>query len=198
MANIHNLISSVPLFSGLDENMIQILNQSLFRKTFQTGEIIIWEGDVSTELFIIWEGWLKVVKTSATGREMILNVLGPGDIFNTMAAFIKIENPATVIAFEDCVLYSLKYETLIHLMDGNPEFSRRILGKIATRLHQLTEMIGDLSLLLVEARLADLLISRSDGKIYKRKKWLTQAEMAALIGTVPDVVNRLLNTFVEK
>ena len=62
----------------------------------------------------------------------------------------------------------------------------------------MTAMVGNLSLQPVDVRLADLLITGATDDVFKRRKWLTQKEMASLIGTVPEVANRLLNDFVEE
>jgi len=184
-------------FSCLDDNELSIITKSLTEKRILAGEIIIWEGDSSDELYLIEKGWLKVVKSTQLGREIILNILGPGDVFNALAAFVKIEVPATVIALENGILHRISNENMSIILDHNPAIARNFLQQIALRLQKMTDFIGDLSLKNVEARLADLLISKAEDNIFYRQKWLTQSEMAAMIGTVPDVINRLLNNFVE-
>lgn len=197
MPIIKEFLKNFPPFSCLDDNELSIITNSLTEKYTLAGEVIIWEGDSSDELYLIEKGWLKVVKSTQLGREIILNILGPGDIFNALAAFVKIEVPATVIAFEDSILHRISYENMSIILDHNPAITRNFLRQIALRLQKMTDFIGDLSLKNVEARLADLLISSADDNIFHRQKWLTQSEMAGMIGTVPDVINRLLNNFVE-
>ena len=184
-------------FSCLDDNELSIITNSLTEKHTLADEVIIWEGDSSDELYLIEKGWLKVVISIQPGREIILNILGPGDVFNALAAFVKIEVPATVIALEDCILHRVSNENMSIILDHNPSIARNFLQQIALRLQKMTDFIGDLSLKNVEARLAELLISRADDNIFHRQKWLTQSEIAGMIGTVPDVINRLLNNFVE-
>jgi CRP/FNR family transcriptional regulator len=196
------LIDQIPIknefFSSLDETSLALLKRSLIDKKILAGEVVIWEGDVSQEMYIVKSGWLKVVKSSEKGREMILHLLRPGDIFNALAAFIRFDNPATVIALDDSVLQSLSYGSMASLLEQHPQFARQLLEKFAGRLQKMTELIGDLSLRSVETRLAELLINNAVDNVFVRQKWLTQSEMAALIGTVPDVFNRVLNHFVEK
>lgn len=175
-----------------------MLECSLIEKTFNTGDVVVWEGDEGNEMFIVKEGWLKVIKTSESGREVILNLLKAGDTFNAMSAFIKFMNPATVIALEESFLLSIKYEKMSNLLEHDPQIAKMLLQNFAARLQKMTGMVGNLSLQPVDVRLAELLITGADGDIFKRRKWLTQSEMASLIGTVPDVINRLLNELVEK
>lgn len=196
------LIDQIPIendfFAGLDEMSLALLRRSLLDKKILAGEAVIWEGDISQEMYIVKSGWLKVVKTSEKGREVILHLLRPGDIFNALAALVRFDNPATVIALDDSVLQSLSYGTMSSLLEQHPQFARQLLEKFAGRLQKMTELIGDLSLRSVEARLAELLINNAVDNVFIRQKWLTQSEMAALIGTVPDVLNRVLNHFVEE
>ncbi len=197
MPIIENISFENEFFSGLDENNLYLIRKKLEKKKFSAGEIVIWEGDISQEMYFIKEGWLKVIKSSEAGREIILHLLGPNDMFNALAAFVKFDNPATVISLENSILFCLSYENMAVLLEQHPVFSRQLLEKLAMRLHKLTGLIGNLSLRTVEARLAELLLKEAEENIFVRQKWLTQTEMAALLGTVPDVLNRILNNFVE-
>lgn len=197
MPIIENIYFENEFFSGLDENSLCLIRKKLEKKKFSAGEIVIWEGDISQEMYFIKEGWLKVIKSSEAGREIILHLLGPNDMFNALAAFVKFDNPATVISLENSILFCLSYENMAALLEQHPVFSRQLLEKLAMRLHKLTGLIGNLSLRTVEARLAELLLKEAEENVFVRQKWLTQTEMAALLGTVPDVLNRILNNFVE-
>ncbi len=191
-------LKTLPLFSNIDERTFEWIETSFSERTYKQGSVVIWEEDESKEMFIVCDGWLKVVKTSEIGREMILNLLKSGDTFNAMSAFNKFYNPATVIALEESHLMSIQYEDMSDLLDQHPQLARTLLQNFAARLQKMTAMVGNLSLQPVDVRLADLLITGATDDVFKRRKWLTQKEMASLIGTVPEVANRLLNDFVEE
>lgn len=183
---------------NFNNRALEMLEHAIVGKNYKQGNVVIWEGDESSEMFIVKRGWLKVVKKSVAGREVILNLLKSGDTLNAMSAFIRFTNPATVIALEDSLLLSIKYDKMSDMLEHDPQIAKMLLQNFAGRLQKMTDMVGNLSLQPVDVRLAELLITGAEDNIFKRKKWLTQGEMAALIGTVPDVINRLLNELVEK
>lgn len=197
MPKINDFIRKTPPFQGLDDEAISLISSFLHKKEIDAGEFVIWEGDSSREMYIVEKGWLKVIKSSHVGREIILHLLGPGDVFNALAAFTEIKVPATVVAFDRTVLYCLNSDQMSAILEKHPVISRQLLQQLALRLLKMIDLIGDLSLRSVEARLAELLLNEAEGDIFHRQKWLTQVEMAGLIGTVPDVLNRVLNNFVE-
>ena len=82
-------------------------------------------------------------------------------------------------------------------MDTNPALARHVVKDLAGRVMHLIRMVEDLSLRTVEARLARLLLEQADGASVQRKRWATQVELAARLGTVPDVLNRALRKLSE-
>jgi CRP/FNR family transcriptional regulator len=83
------------------------------------------------------------------------------------------------------------------LLDEYPALARRVIHDLADRVLHLVSLVEDLSLRSVESRLAHLLIEESQNGLIQRKRWATQSEMARRLGTVPDVLNRLLRKMVE-
>ena len=132
-------------------------------------------------MYIVKEGWLKVVKTSSVGREIILNILGPGNVFNTIAVFVKFNNPDTVIAYEKTNLYSVRHATISKLLDINQDFPCSLLEQFALQLQKTTEMIGSLSLQTVENRLANFIISGADDGSFMRSKWALESMIGLAI-----------------
>lgn len=137
---------------------------------------------------------MKLVKYSGDGREQVLRYLGPGDAFNEIAMFLSRPNPATAIALEQVVLWQLHRTIIQPLMVAHPELLLQVMVGMADRIAYLAELVADLSFLTVEVRLARLLLDAAPDDALVRQVWLTQAEMAARLGTVPDVLNRALRT----
>jgi CRP/FNR family transcriptional regulator len=146
----------------------------------------------SSGLYIVQEGWLKSVKTSPDGREQVMRVVGPGDVFNAIGALASPTNPGTVITLEPATLWILQRETLLRLLEERTNLAGMIIQALAERVQRLMSQVEDLSLRSVEARLARLLIEEATGETVVRRRWDTQAEMAARLGTVLDVLNRAL------
>ena len=83
-------------------------------------------------------------------------------------------------------------------MDEHPVLSRIVTKNLANRVIHLTNLIESLALQKVESRLARMFLEHSNGDLLNRRRWSTQAEMAARLGTVPDVLNRALRSLAEE
>src|SRR5690606_10002991 len=81
------------------------------------------------------------------------------------------------------------------LLRERPEFAQRVLENMAERMLHLVSLVADLSLRTVSGRLADLILSQAQDGVLNRPKWFTIAELAARLGTVPDVVQRAIGKF---
>jgi CRP/FNR family transcriptional regulator len=147
---------------------------------------------------IVESGWLKAVKIGMDGREQVLQMLRPGEVFNAISVFTDAPNQATVTALEPSQVWIVRREALLRLMDEHPALARQVVQDLAGRIMHLVRMVEDLSLRSVEARLARLLLEQAEGETVQRRRWATQAEMAARLGTVPDVVNRALRKLAEE
>ncbi len=186
-------LSANPFFAGLDAQVVQVLIDAARWYDYDTGEVVVLEGEAPRGLFYLQHGWLKVVKTSATGREQTLRFLEPGETFNEIGVFTNLPNPATAVALEPAGVWLIPRTTLLHLLRERPEFAEHLIAKLAARMAYLVNLVTDLSLHTVTTRLARLLLESADadGRL-PRPRWYTQAELAARLGTVPDVVQRAL------
>jgi CRP/FNR family transcriptional regulator len=157
--------------------------------------VIFWEGETEGNLFYLQYGWLKVIKTGPDGREQTLRFLGAGEIFNEIGVFARRPNPATAIALEESGIWLIPRRGLEQILLAYPHTALQIMENMAERFTELVDLTADLSLRTVEARLAKLLLEQVDGEVIERRRWTTQAEMAAHLGTVPDVLQRVLRQF---
>jgi len=141
---------------------------------------------------------LKVIKMSLSGREQVLNFLGPGDVFNAIAVFTDHPNQATVIALEDSHVWWIDQDTILELIQTHPALAKQVIADLAGRILHLVSLVEDLSLRSVESRLARVLVESMEETTVSRHKWATQNEMASRLGTFPDVLNRALRKFVDE
>jgi CRP/FNR family transcriptional regulator len=131
-----------------------------------------------------------VIKTGPDGREQVLRFLGPGEIFNEIGVFAKRPNPATALALEEAGIWLIPRDALEKILFSHPHTALQIMENMADRFIGLVELTADLSLRTVEARLAKLLLEQSGEGAIPRRRWSTLTEMAAHLGTVPDVLSR--------
>ena len=192
------ILSSIPYFARLDPHTLESVAQAALRRSFDAGQVVFLEGEPNSGLYAVQEGWLRAVKISPAGREQVIRFVGPGEMFNEIGVFAGGLNQVTVEALEPAVVWIIPRETLLGLMDTHPSLCRLVTQNLAERILHLIGLVEDLSLRTVEERLARLLLEQSRGALVSRRRWSTQAEMAARLGTVPDVVNRALRGLAEE
>jgi CRP/FNR family transcriptional regulator len=185
-------LASVPYFSGVDNKTLEAIAAVAIRRKYKAGQTVFLEGQPSTGLFVVEEGNLKSVKISTGGREQVIRVVGSGDVFNAIGVLASATNPGTVIALESATVWIIERESLLRLLNKHPALAGMIIQALAARIQRLMKQVEDLSLRSVEGRLARLLIEEASQDVVLRRKWDTQAEMAARLGTVTDVLNRTL------
>ena len=195
--DVTGLLKSVSYFSHLDAAGLELVARSAVRHSYEAGQVILIEGEPCTGLYIVESGWLKAVKIGLDGREQVLQMLRAGETFNAVSVFTDVPNQATVSALEPSVIWVIRREILLRLMEQQPALARQVIQDLAGRVMHLVRLVEDLSLRSVEARLARLLLEQAEGASVQRRRWATQAEMAARLGTVPDVVNRALRKLSE-
>jgi CRP-like cAMP-binding protein len=190
-------LQTVPMLQGLAAASLAQLAARAIRRDYAPGAVIFLEGDAAPAFYYVDSGWVKIVKMSPEGREQILYVWGPGEIFGGVGVFVNRPAPATAIALEATTLWVLPSDTIRRMFTTDPTLALPVIDFMATRISELVELIADLSLHTVTARLARLLLEQAQDDLIQRRSWATQAEMAARLGTVPDVLSRALRTLVE-
>ena len=190
-------LSLEPLFKGLGAVGLRQLAQAAVWREYAAGEVVFLEGETAPGLYFLQFGQLKIVMTSPEGREQVLLYLAPGEIFNPIGAFANLPNPATAIALEPAGVWMLPRDMMVRLLREWPELAQGVIANMASRLLHLTKLVEDLSLRSVSGRLARMLLDSAKDDVLQRPRWYTQAELAARLGTVPDMVGRALRRLVE-
>ncbi len=193
-------LGSVPYFAGLDAAAIARLAGAARARSCAAGELVLAEGEPCRGLSFVAAGRVKAFKLSETGREQVLRILGPGRTFNDVPLFDGGTNPASVAALEDGTVVGLLPAPRVHALIGERgEVAAAVIRMLAVRLRAMTEMVEDLALRGVGARVARLLLECSRGAPPLAEGTgadpcteLTQAQLAAMTGTVREVVQRAL------
>jgi len=198
-------LTQVSYFAKLDADLARLISQQMQNREYAAGQIVFLEGDQNVALYIVDSGWLKAVKSSPDGREQILHFIGSGEVFNAIGVFASDYNPATVIALEPSSVWVIEQKHVLDLFDLHPELGKFVIRELAGRVQQLIQMVEDLSLRTIEARLARYLLEQSTQELLARPRWATQgprwatqAEIANRLGTVPDVLNRALRSLARE
>jgi CRP/FNR family transcriptional regulator len=176
---------------GLDRETLAALAKSAVWKVFPPDAVVFWEGDTESNLYYLQYGSLKALKVSPDGREQVLRFIQAGEIFNEVGVLAKRPNPATAVALEESGIWLIPRQALEEIVRTHPETALQIIENMADKIIELVTLASDLSLKTVEARFAKLLLEQTDGDVIERRRWTTQTELAARLGTVPDVLSRV-------
>lgn len=190
-----------PLFTALDEETAQSLRASMDPVRIAKGSILFSEGDVGEHLYVILEGKLKLGTSSGDGRENLLSILGPGEMFGELSLFDPGPRTSTATAVTDCRLLSLGHKQAIPWITAHPQVSLELLARMAQRLRRTNEAVGDLVFSDVPGRVAKALIdlggrfgkTTDEGLLVNHD--LTQEELAQLVGASRETVNKALADF---
>ncbi len=189
-------LRSISVFATLPDEVLKRVGELVITRSFAPGETIVYAGDPCEAVYFIAEGEVKVYQLSIEGREQVLVRLGAGQMFNAVPAFRDCSvNHATVEALTPVRLYALTCDDFRRLVNESHELALALLRDFAMRLDHMAGLVEDLALRTVRERLARFLLEHADDRNTPRR-W-TQAEIAAHIGTVRDMVGRILREFAE-
>jgi len=195
------VVRRAPLFTALDEAAAVSLRVSMDTVKIAKGSILFKEGDDGEHLYVIIDGKLKLGTSSGDGRENLLSILGPGEMFGELSLFDPGPRTSTATAVTDAKLLSLSHEKVIPWLKQNPEVSLQLLTRLSQRLRRTNEAVGDLVFSDVPGRVAKALIDLGDrfGKTTPEgllvNHDLTQEELAQLVGASRETVNKALADF---
>jgi CRP/FNR family transcriptional regulator len=189
-------LSRVTLFTDLSQDVLVRIARVAIPRAYRPDEMIILEGEPCRAAYFIATGHVRVLRTSPDGREQVLSQLGPGESFNTVPVFGSENiNHATAQAVDQATVYAVPRQDLLRLVTTSSELGLVLLRHFAQRLDHLTDLVEDLSLRTVRGRLARFLLEQAnEGAV--RRQW-TQAEMAARLGTVREMIGRTLRSFAD-
>jgi len=185
-------LTQVPFFATLDATALEELANASVCCTFRAGEMVFLEGEPSPGLLLVESGLVKIVKSSRQGREHILAIIEPWEPANAVAVFTSRPNPATAVALEAVQAWILPRPAVLAILRRRPDFAEQIIENMADHMVRLTEVVADLSLRSVIERLTRLILDEAVDDRLARSRWHTLPEMAAQLGTVPDVAQRAL------
>jgi CRP/FNR family transcriptional regulator len=198
---VDDVIRKAPLFSALDDEASEALKRSMAEVNLGRGQVLFREGDAGDKLYVVAEGKVKLGRTSTDGRENLLAILGPGEMFGELSLFDPGPRTATATAVTDTQIFALGHADLTTWVSGRPEVALSLLKQISSRLRRTNEVIGDLVFSDVPGRVAKALLDLSsrfgveseDGVHVGHD--LTQEELAQLVGASRETVNKALADF---
>src|SRR5262245_3678510 len=198
-ANIEDrvgLLQSVSFCAELPEAALAALAAIAVPIERPGGSFIQFEGDPAEAMYVLIDGRVKIARIGSNGREQVLNVIQPGGHFNTVPMFDGGPCPANAEALTDVTLLALPRDAMRRVVEQHPPLALALLKEFTGRLRHLVNLVDELALHTVQGRMAGLLLDQAEASERgEAAPPLTQAEMAARLGTVREMVGRTLKSF---
>jgi CRP/FNR family cyclic AMP-dependent transcriptional regulator len=196
-----DLLRRVPVFSELTAFQMAQLADAVTKRRVKRGELIVEKGKRSEALFIVLAGRARVLLADRRGRQVILDVLGPGDYIGEISLIDGKSHSATVEAEVQCDLLVLGQTEFNHCLEQNHAMAQAVIQGLAYRLRKADEKIGSLALMDVYGRVAKVLVEMAVSTGTNQlliKEQATRQDLAKMVGASREMVSRVMRDFEEQ
>lgn len=189
--------SQIPLFASLKNEDREALAPICRLQTFEKNEVIFHEGGPADRIYVVAHGRVKIVKAAGI-RDVIIDILGDGELVGAIAVFERIDFPASAIALDKSMLLSVPEREFFALLERRPQMTRHILAGLSLRLMTVNKRIADMTGS-VERRAVRLFLTLAERAGARRPEGLflpfalSRQEIADMIGTTLETAIRLMS-----
>ena len=178
------MVKKAPLFAALDDEAAATLMKSMSQTRMERGDILFHEGDQGDRLYVIREGKVKLGRRSPDGRENLVAILGPGEMFGELSLFDPGPRTMTATAVAETQLLGLGNEDLAGLLAGRPAVAKVLLAALAQRLRRTNETVADLVFTDVPGRVAKALLAALAQRLRRTNEHLADLVFTDVPGRV--------------
>jgi CRP/FNR family transcriptional regulator len=188
---------AIPLLASVHRADRAALEPICRMRRYDKGEVIFHEAEPAERIHFVVEGRVKIVKAAGT-RDLILEILGPGEPVGAVAAFEHQAFPASAIAIEESVILSIPEREFFELLEARPEMVRHVVSGLTMRLMMMNKRLADMTGS-VEVRAGRLFLTLSERLGVRREGHsfiplaLSRQELADLLGTTLETTIRLMS-----
>lgn len=195
-ANEREYLRQIPLFASLDEESLAQVAAATTVREYDRGEVIELEGERGGSLRYVRSGLVKLATTSADGREQVLRLVPAGQLFNLVAALDGQPTAATATVLDPTTIFVIQRTVVSRLLTDHSSVAQAALRALAADTRDMIALAKDLALYHVSERVARLLLDQERCTCERcRHHYMTQQEMAAIVGAAREVVGRTLHEF---
>lgn len=187
--------TQIPLLKYLPDSLRTEISRRLLRIQAAKGRTLVERGSRSTDVFFLLEGRAEVLVYSSTGREVVVNTMGPGDVVGEIAALDGEPRSASVVAVSDLQVLVMRANDFMTCIESSPAAGVWLARRLASGIRRLTEQVFELSALNVQTRIhCELLRLAQKGESHNGvidiRPALTHAQIATRVGTHREAVTR--------
>src|SRR5262245_35445022 len=197
------LLRGNPVFAGIPAREIDALAGLATEETHRARDFVFLEGDPALWFCVVKSGHVKIVRHSRAGKDVVLELLGPGEVFGGVAVIEERPYPAAAQATETTVVVKIPGHRIVALADRHPSFIKEMALMIGRRLRSAHDSVESLAVDPVEARLAATLLrlAEREGKTGKDGVTLpfplTRQSLADMSGTTVETAIRIVGRWVK-
>lgn len=196
-----DLLRGVPIFAGLADHELARLQARLQERTYPARAIIFHQDEPGRALFVIVSGRVRVFLTGDRGQQMTVDILTRGEVFGEMALFGTYSRSASVTTLTTTHTLMLQREHFHQYLREMPEIGIHMLQVLSNRLRSTTAYAAEMAFNDLPGRTARVLLTLAErhgspcGQGIELHVDLTQSELASLVGTTRESMNRILGAF---
>lgn len=198
------VLTRAGIFQGVEPSAVTALRADLTPEEYSKGDVIIREGEQGDSLYIITSGKVKLSRKAPDGRENLLSILGPSDMFGELSIFDPGPRTSSAVCVTDVTVQSMDRTALKRWIAERPDISDQLLRVLARRLRRTNNNLADLIFTDVPGRVAKALLQLAqrfgsqEGANIRVTHDLTQEEIAQLVGASRETVNKALAEFAHR
>ena len=199
-----NILETINIFSELSDKELSTLQKVCKPRKYLKNSMIILEEEYGDLVFVVQTGTIKITRVNDEGKEVILALLGPGEIFGELAILDGEARSANALAQENCQLWAINKEDFLDILKHNFTVSYNLMCELAKRLRKSDQQIEALSLSDAEHRIGVSLLNLAEDMGVIRKGKVTiqnlpfQQDIANMAGTSRETVSRVLKILENK
>ena len=193
-----NILKEIPMFSELSSAQLNNVTAIGEIKKFKKNQILFHTDELYRGFYILLEGTVKVFKLSKDGKETILHLVKPSQVFADIPLFEGKNYPVSAQALEESELLFFESISFIQMLEHNSKISLKMLSGFAKRMKQLTQKIEELSSKEVTSRLAEYILQEIKNSGTEKlpepfiKLTVSKTAIAGYLGTITETLSRAL------
>ena len=190
------LLASSDLFKDLTDPELDAIVAAASSRELRRGDVLFTEDDPSTELFLVEQGRIAMTQRSGDGRESVIALMEPGDMFGEMPLFDGLGRSTEARALEKSLVTSIGYDAVRELYEARPQLLWSVVAMLSQRLRSTDAALADSVFLDVTGRTAKRLLELA-GDQDSFVLPITQEELAGMVGASRERVNKAIASFVR-